>query len=65
VVTTNDMRKQQSTTTNFYLPFVLSYITSMNEGHRLLIYMVVMVKETVMVDDLHKPTGHGVWIEKR
>jgi hypothetical protein len=47
-----DTRKQQSTTTNFSLLFVLSYITSMNEGLRLLICMVVMVvRETVMVED--------------
>jgi hypothetical protein len=51
VVISSDTRKQQSPTTNFSLLFVLSYITSMNEGLRLLICMVVMVRETVMVED--------------
>jgi hypothetical protein len=37
--------------TNVSLLFVLSYIASLNEGLRLLICMVVMVRETVMVED--------------
>ena len=51
VVISNDRRKQQLTTTNFSLLFVIGYITKRNHGLHLLIRVVVMVSEIVMLED--------------
>ena len=57
VVISNDTRKQQLTTRNlslFLLVLASYYITERDHGLRLLVCIVVMVSESVMVDDCRK-----------